>query len=175
MNQTMRTYAGRCRQWLLAGENVTVQTVANTIEKFSRQLDQLDDQQSELADDLLETLDMLSDYLVQIELLQKELIQKELMQGLPPAELNTVVVSEITIHEMRMNTSAANDLVAVAVNPAVLQSVATDNVIFDPSPLLYYDDKQPAPQLTATERQAKLAELLATGAVSRGFPPAKKS
>lgn len=154
MNQTTQSYAARCRQWLAAGQNITVQTVVDTIEKFSRQLDQIDEQQQALADDLLETLDLLNDVLMQLEL-----------------QAGVVLAASADVG-VNLGTAVSADAAAVTENTAVVEN-AIAAPIFDPSPLQDYSDTPVAP-LSAAEREAKLAELLASGLVSRGVPSTRK-
>jgi hypothetical protein len=57
----------RCQQWLAQTHDIPAQTLVETIAKFTQQLEGLDESQQALADDLMATLDVLNDALMNLE------------------------------------------------------------------------------------------------------------
>ncbi len=60
-------YLVRCQQWLANTPDVTAQTLVETIEKFTVQLESLSAEQEGVAEDLMATLDLLNDALMRLE------------------------------------------------------------------------------------------------------------
>lgn len=67
MTQANTSYLQRCQQWLSQTNDIPAQTLVETITKFTRQLESLDETQQSLADDLMATLDVLNDALMNME------------------------------------------------------------------------------------------------------------
>ncbi len=61
------SYLVRCQQWLANTPDVTAQTLVETIEKFTVQLESLSAEQEGVAEDLMATLDLLNDALMRLE------------------------------------------------------------------------------------------------------------
>ncbi len=132
------SYFARCQQWLDSESNLSVDGLEQTIEKFSRQL--RSDQASEPAvqDDLQNTLDLLNNHLV--ELLGPDGVSTR--QPAPGASGG--------------NASGGN---SAEPGPAV-------ETLLDLSPLQPLEGN--VIELSADEKQRRIAEMLAGGAVTRG-------
>jgi hypothetical protein len=53
------SYFFRCQQWLGSQSAISTELLEQTLDKFTRQLDSLQDEELELADDLIRTMELL--------------------------------------------------------------------------------------------------------------------
>ncbi len=67
MNSEKPSYLARCQQWLAQTPDVAAQTLVETIEKFTVQLESLSFENEDVAEDLMATLDLLNDALMRLE------------------------------------------------------------------------------------------------------------
>jgi|GEM_PF-1346046 len=155
-NNSSDSYYQRCVAWLANEAQLSVEALESTIEKFAHQLRTMASAGPELRQDLQATLNLLNEKLAELS---------------PPPG-----------HDIAPATEAAAVVAAVS-NPAsapVVDGSATGSdgeeleYHFDPSPLTPLDSGEPNATLTAEEKEAKLAELLSSEALSRGMPTKKK-
>lgn len=67
MSSEKSSYLVRCQQWLAQTPDVAAQTLVETIEKFTVQLESLTAEREDVAEDLMATLDLLNDALMRVE------------------------------------------------------------------------------------------------------------
>ncbi len=67
MNSEKSSYLARCQKWLAQTPDVAAQTLVETIEKFTVQLESLTAEREDVAEDLMATLDLLNDALMRLE------------------------------------------------------------------------------------------------------------
>jgi hypothetical protein len=67
VNPEKSSYLARCQQWLAQTPDVAAQTLVETIEKFTVQLESLTAEREDVAEDLMATLDLLNDALMRLE------------------------------------------------------------------------------------------------------------
>jgi len=130
------SYFARCQEWLNTESNLSVEGLEQTIEKFSRQLRSEQASEPAVRDDLQDTLDLLSNHLV-------ELLGPDGISSSGPSS----------------GASEAGPIDTPAAGPAV-------DALLDLSPLQPLDGE--VLELSATEKQRRIAEMLAGGAVTRG-------
>jgi hypothetical protein len=134
------TYFSRCQHWLDSDPSLSVEGVEQTIEKFARQLSSEQGLDEAVKEDLQNTLDLLGNHLV--ELLG------------PDGESKVSVIVE----------DGASTPEHVRQPPA---SAPADDSQLDFSPLLPVDE-EPL-NLSDAEKQQRIQDLLASGAVTRGL------
>ena len=95
MNSEKSSYLARCQQWLAQTPDVAAQTLVETIEKFTVQLESLTAESEELAEDLMATLDLLNDALMRMEPNDSE-----------PQAVVTVTAQEVPVTEANFDSSS---------------------------------------------------------------------
>ena len=95
MTQANTSYLQRCQQWLAQTPDVAAQTLVETIEKFTVQLESLTAESEELAEDLMATLDLLNDALMRMEPNDSE-----------PQAVVTVTAEEAPVTEANFDSSS---------------------------------------------------------------------
>ncbi len=95
MNSEKSSYLARCQQWLAQTPDVAAQTLVETIEKFTVQLESLTAESEELAEDLMATLDLLNDALMRMEPNDSE-----------PQAVVTVTAQEASVTEANFDSSS---------------------------------------------------------------------
>ncbi len=133
------SYFSRCQQWLDSDPSLSVEGIEQTIEKFARQLSSGESLSDEVKDDLQNTLDLLSNHLV------------ELLGPDGESQVSVGVGAAETVAEQVRQPES---------------SLQADESLLDFSPLQPIDE-QPL-NLSEEEKKQRIRDLLASGAVTRG-------